>query len=267
MAFSSVTQEYLMISISPALILLLSSIIACIYFHLINWKKISSIYVPFLREKWLFIKLNVAVAGVWLCTYYSIYFSSATISIYTFFITGGALSLFLRRNKSGTDIVGIILFCILIFFPYIIYHALWRGISLGILGGIFGLSYNIISGTVCSHLKLTATQTLACRFWLLIFALCFFIPKNFLTQLNVQVLLIIVFIAFLSLILQIWLNQKSVIAIGGKQTSFIASFAPSVTFIIQGIFLNHWFFSVLFLSLLGSLFVAYDHKTHGIRAH
>lgn len=257
-SFASILREMLMLKISPASILLISSLIACFYFHIINHKEVSALYKKFSNAKWLFIKLNLVVALMWFATYYSIYYASATIFVYEFFITGGCLALLFRKKKLLHQKIASFFFIILVSMPFLIYKTFWLGILLGISAGLLGFFYNITSHKIALSLNLSASQTLAVRFWLLIFASLFLTQKNIVHQLALNALVSIIILTFLSFILQIWLNQKSVITIGGKESSFIASFAPALTFFVQGIVFDNWFFSILILSFLGSLYVIYD---------
>ena len=225
----SVIREKLMLDISPFVILFISSSFACIYFHLINYKQSSILYKKFLNEKVCFIRLNLIVALMWITTYYSIYFSSATVFVYEFFMVGGCFSLLFRNNKNMSEKLAFPLFLILILAPFVIYDTYPLGILLGILAGGLGFIYNVTSNKIALSLNLSASQILASRFWLLILLSAFLLPKKFLQQLTVSNFIVIIVITILSFILQIWLNQKSVITIGGKESSFIASFAPALT--------------------------------------
>ena len=254
----SVIREKLMLQISPIIILFISSSFACIYFHLINYRRNANLYKKFINEKLFFIQLNLIVALMWVTTYYSIYFSSATVFVYEFFMVGGCLSLLFRKNKNISQKLASFLFIILICAPFLIYETHPLGILLGISAGIFGFIYNISSNKIALSLNLSASQILASRFWLLILLSAALLPKDFSQQLTLISFITIIGITVLSFILQIWLNQKSVITIGGQESSFISSFAPALTFIVQGVVLDNWFAPILILSLLGSGYIIYE---------
>jgi len=257
-AFVSVIREKLMLEISPIVILFISSSLACLYFHLINVKESVTIYKKFNHEQVLFVKLNLAVAIMWMTTYYSIYYSSATVFVYEFFMVGGYLSLVYRDRKNSSQKLAAHFFMVLILAPFFIYKTQMLGILLGILSGVFGFIYNITSNNVALKLNLSASQVLASRFWFLVILSGICLPKYFLQTLTLSDFIVIIIITALSFILQIWLNQKSILSIGGKESSFMASFAPTLTFITQGIVLNHWFLPILLLSFLGSVYIMYE---------
>lgn len=245
-----------MIDVSPFGIIFISSFLACAYFHIINYKELIELYEKFWNKKLLFMQLNLIVALMWVATYYSIYFSSATLFVYEFFIVGGCLSILFPNRNIGSKRFGIIFFTFLIGLPLYIYAPYKIGIILGIFAGLCGFLYNITSKKVASSLKLSASQTLAIRFWFLIVLSYCWMPTQFIQQLTLSSILSIIVISFLSLVLQVWLNQKSVIVIGGSESSLVASLAPTLTFFMQGFFFQHWYFPLLLLSLFGSVYIA-----------
>ncbi len=257
-SFSAAIREMLMTEVSPALILLISSIIATIYFHAVNFGHITTIYKKSFEKKFLFFQLNLVVALMWLCTYYSIYNSSATIFVFEFFTTAGFCSVLSLREKNPVSGFWIVGFLVVILAPFFAYVHAWVGIFLGILAGLFGFIYNQVTYKIFSLFKLHASQTLALRFWILVCLLLAFVPSNAAMQLTIHNVLIIILLTFLTFILQIWLNGRSVIDIGGKETSFISSFTPLLTFMIQGMTSHIWFYYILLLSLFAPTYIAYS---------
>ncbi len=257
-AFVSVIRAKLLFALSPITLLLISSSLASVYFHLINYKHGYSFYNKFSNRKLALVVLNSVVALMWFATYYSIYFSSAVIFVFEFFMVGGFLSIILRQGLVFSQKIMLLLFIGLIFAPFFIYKAQYLGIFLGITAGGFGFLYNILSGQIASSLKINASQILASRFWLLILVSVVLLPKDFLAQLSFYTLIATMLTIVLSFILQLWLNQKSVSTIGGQESSYIASFAPALTFLAQGIVLSNWVFPMLLLSLMGSMCIVYD---------
>ena len=257
-AFVSVIRAKLLLVLSPITVLLISSTLASIYFHLINYKHGRSLYKKFSNRKLSFVALNFLVALMWFATYYSIYFSSAAIFVFEFFMVGGFLSMVSGQRLVVSQKIMLLLFAGLIFAPFFIYKMQYLGILLGITAGGCGFLYNILSDRIASSLSINASQILASRFWLLILVSAALLPKDFSAQLSFYTLLTTIFITVLSFILQIWLNQKSVLTIGGKESSYIASFAPALTFLVQGSVLGNWVLPILLLSVFGSICIMYD---------
>jgi hypothetical protein len=257
-AFISVIRAKLLLSLSPIIVLLISSTLASIYFHLINYKNSFTLYKKFFNRKLSFIALNFIVALMWFATYYSIYFSSAAIFVFEFFMVGGFLSMVSHQRLIISQKIMILFFSGLIFAPLFIYKTQYVGVCLGIIAGGCGFLYNIWSDRIASFLNINASQILASRFWLLILVSTALLPNNFSTQLSFYTLSTTIFITVVSFILQIWLNQKSVLTIGGKESSYIASFAPALTFLVQGTVLGNWVFPILLLSVFGSICIMYD---------
>lgn len=258
-ALVSVIRAKLLLELSPIIVLLISSILACGYFHLVNYKESLGIYKKLFAKKMLFLNLNVIVGLMWFATYYSIYFSSAATFVFEFFIVGGCLSILFRSNtRSFSDKSLSLPLIILILTPFFIYKDQYVGIMLGILAGVSGFTYNMLSNKAATLLNLSASQILASRFWLLIVLSAFLVPRDLLAQVTLSAFITTTFITALSFVLQVWLNQKSVITIGGKESSYISSFAPTLTFVMQGVLLGDWVFPILILSVLGTICVLCD---------
>lgn len=252
-------REQVMLSISPILILFVSSLVAVIYFHIINFNQIAIFYKKIFKIKWFFCILNLIVALMWFATYYSTYFSSATIFVYEFFITGACLALFAKKEKNLIQVISAFSFILLVCAPFLTYKKFWFGILIGILGGVLGFFYNLVSKSIAASVKMSASQILAVRFWLLIIITGPLSLHKVDELLDFRVFSLVIFIAFLSFVLQIWLNQKSVIIIGARKSSLIASFIPTLTFLMQGLIMDSWFFTILLLSVIGSSYVLYDY--------
>lgn len=259
-ALSSLLRQEVMSNTSPVLILLISSVFASIYFHLINFRSIYAVYEKLMKQKMLFLQLNIIVAIMWVFTYYSIFFSSATLFVFQFFTTAAFLSAISFRKKDYFQVLFLCIFLLAIVIPFFVFNHYLLGMFFGVLAGGFGFFYNIITSKIASTLKINASQTLAPRFWFLIILLPFFLPNDISNQITTDNIMQILVITILSFILQIWFNQKSVIEAGGKETSLISCFAPLLTFLMQGVLLNNWFIPILFLSFFPPVYVLYEWK-------
>ena len=256
-ALVSVTRAKLFLTLSPIAILLISSVLASVYFHVLNYKNCISLYRGLFNKKSLFFGINFVVAVMWFATYYSIYYSSATVFVFEFFMMGGVLSIIFSKTDSKRKKIALF-FIGLIVAPLIIYSPQYKGILLGIVAGVCGFIHNILSDNMASALNIKASQILASRFWLLIILSVFWLPKDFSIQLSLYTIFAVIFITVMSFILQIWLNQQSVLTIGGKESSYISSFAPILTFLVQGTVLGNWVYPMLLLSVMGSICIMYD---------
>jgi len=255
-AIASVVRAKLMVTVSPLLILLLSSLFGCVYFHLVTYKQCLKVYQKFFIQKRLFFQINVTVMLIWLATYYSIYFSSAAVFVFEFFTIGGCISLFKKHAQNALwQKISVLLMLLCMLIPFLLYPSQYLGITLAMLGGIMGYVYNALSGKAAVLLELQSSQLLAIRFWLLIFLSLMLLPASELRLLSWPVFLNIIAVSVASFILQIWLNQRSVITIGTQMTAYISSFTPALTFLFQGIILHDWVLPIFFLSLIGSGFM------------
>lgn len=255
-ALVSIYRQYLMKDIPPIFILCVSSAISMVYFHLINFSEIQTMYQKILREKKLFFILNVVVAMIWICAFYSIFFSSATLYTYEYFLFGACMSLFFTKYKLKSLLfLGAHVFLIII--PCFLFPNDMKGIILGMIAGCLGYIYNHLSSEIYRKLSLTSTQILASRFWLLFVVSLFWVNNLPAFTISQFQLWNVLGMAFLSFIFQIWLNQQSIFTVGSKKTSYICGLVPMITYLCQGFLLHQWTISVFFLSVSASLLIAF----------
>ncbi|MCA3164847.1 MAG: hypothetical protein ING17_10340 [Burkholderiales bacterium] len=257
-AASAVIRQYLMFSISPLLVLWVSSILASLYFHTVIFKKIPSLYQKISQSPLDFLLHNILISIVWVCTYYSIYFSSASLYTYVYFITGAVFSIGFQKNKTTVNKIIASILLLLTLLPFVLYPNYFIGIALGILSGGVAFFYNMLSEKIAKSHKLKTSELLASRFWLLIIIPMFLIAPSEVTQLSPDAAKIILLSTILSMIMQTWASQKSILSIGARETSGAISFASAVTFLVQGIFLDSWSPYILILSLLSAAFVGFN---------
>ena len=140
---------------------------------------------------------------------------------------------------------------LLIIAPFILFNGQLYGALLAILGGVITLFYNTATYRLTSKIQITASQTIAIRFWILFIILILTTGKNLNTHLLTFITIEKIFVlAFLSFILQIWLAQKGVFAIGVKYHGIILSLTPLATLILQGSILHQWYWNLLALTLI-----------------
>lgn len=255
-AIVAIYRQYLMNNVPPVFILCMSSAISIVYFHSVNILQLKTMYQKIFGEKILFFKLNIIVALIWISAFYSIFYSSATLYTYEYFLVGACISLIFNQDKSKKNMQ----LCAHIFFiivPYFLFDNYLKGIFLGQLAGSLGYLYNQLSSKICHKLDLSSTQILASRFWCLFVVSIIWVKilPNFV--INEFQLWNVVGLAFLSFVFQVWLNQQSLLTVGAKKTSYICGLVPLITFLFQGALLHQWTSSVFVLSLIAGLLISF----------
>jgi threonine/homoserine efflux transporter RhtA len=151
------------------------------------------------------------------------------------------------KNSIFRTILGISLIII----PFFLNNNQTLGALLAVIGGTSTLFYNIITYKLTSKTNITATQTLAVRFWGLFIILLIIIGNKLnLSIITPDTIIKLIILAFLSFILQIWLSQKGLYAIGVKYHGIIISLTPLGTLLLQGIILNQWYWNFLALTII-----------------
>lgn len=256
-ALGAVLMDNLVNEITPIVTLLYVTAIAIFYFHIINLSKMITVYKNLLMtHKVVLLKINILVAVIWVCTYCGNYYSSATMLNYLFFITLGIASRFKTISAIKENNVRFFLGLVLIVFPFYLYPSQAVGEMLSILGGFAAVFYNITTYNMAKKTEITASQTLAVRFWLLLIILLLYTVGNIgIEALTFSVIIKIFTLALLSFVLQIWLSQKGLFSIGVRSHGVLISMTPLVTLILQGCILQTWYFSLLVLTLVCPLVV------------
>lgn len=267
-ALATVLIDNLVNNIAPVAVLFYVTIIAVVYFHCINFGKMTAIYLAFLRQhRKEFLLINLLIAAIWMCTYFGNYYSSATIFNYLFFISLGIVSRFKTIDLMKNNSLRIVLCLVLIAAPFLLYPAQMYGALLAVAGGTLVLFYNMTTYNLATKTNITASQTLAIRFWgLLTILLMLSANKLNMDALNLNIVTKIIILAFLSFILQIWLSQKGLFAIGVKLHGVILSLTPLATLILQGLLLHQWYWHLLSLTII-SPFILNDSLWDGIKRY
>ena len=235
--------------------LFMTCCISMLYFHIISIKQVIDLYKQLLRNKTLFIQINLIVAIMWLSTFYGISLEGATFFNIIYFV---GRSLFIKLTKGNLLSSLIILLFLLIVYKVHIHNGI-IGFMIALLGGLAGYLYGIISAKMNSSLNLTASQILASRFWLLIIILFLLIPdKDFIQYTNLHNVILVIFIAFITMIVQLWLSQKAILNIGINKHGYITTLVPFSTFLAQGVILNSWNVIMLLFSLIVPFVLLFD---------
>lgn len=229
-------------------VLCLSCLIAIIYFNLTAKDRLLHIYRSIWQHKLSFLVVNIIVGIMWACTFYGVAIGGATYYNLIYFTSAGFFALILSDSKS--HIIQISLLILIIALTYFVQPSL-IGFILAILGGLSGYVYSKISKGLHDELGFTANEMLAVRFWLLFIVLIVITPKeDFIIHTNLHNIIIIIIVALLSMVVQLWLAQQGVIHSGVQMNQYIMTLTPAAVFFAQGLILNEWHPILLILTLL-----------------
>jgi len=250
---------------SPALDLFLSTLIATLYFHLINYNKIISLYKKTFQYPASWIGSSVLVGITWLCTFYGTSIMGAFPFIFIYFIVAAIMGLAVLvmsdKDMSIWQVVsGICLFGTIILFvfsqlPVTHIYQYWAGITFAITAGVAAYFYRKVIFIFTSNTQMTTSQVLALRsYFTLIISACLIKSTDF-TVLDSRVFLHILGISFFILIFPLYCNQKGIMKAGPEVHSIIAGSCPFITCILQMILIHDIKVSFLIYSFAGSLFL------------
>lgn len=266
LAFSvaSVLIQKLYSSISPFFSLLITAIIATVYFNLVNVGKLKKLYRDCWKEKKLWLAVMITILIMWNCTMNGPGLLGA--SFYTFLVFAwlgvlGYVSLGLKeKNKialyTGVCILVLIFVGIgLVFQSFSLKTAL--GVVVGLIGGGSVFIYFKQSQALIKRVKLPPTQILAVRFYLTIIVLFIFVPKDsFSVYLNLDNVSYLVFLAFISLIIPLYFSQKALEHISSEQHAIINSLCPIFAAVLQEWFFRDLNWNFVFIYVLYSATIA-----------
>lgn len=239
-----VLTEYLDQSVPPLLSLIIASLIATIFFHVVNFGKWRSLYIGCWKQKWLYLALMLSVLIIWVCSMYGPELLGASQFNFFYFSSLGGLGFFIKAVKEFEAkrmelYIGSI---IIILMVVVIYdnpngHGITNfliGIFLSLLAGIFSFIYFKQSQALLKKASLSATQILATRFYLTIIVLFLIVPKeNLFVYLTIKNVIEILLLSFLTMIVQLFFVQKALEKISAEQNSIIVSLTPAITGILQ----------------------------------
>jgi len=237
------------ISIPPLFSLLITAIIATLYFNLINRNHIKKIYFDCSNNKIQWLTVMLIVLMMWSTTMVGPGKIGASLFNFIYFAWLGMLGFLMLSFKNWEKYrikfyFGICLFILIIANVLLELHSSFSydalyGIAMALLGGTASFIYFKQSQNLAKKANLSATQVLAVRFYLSIIILVFIIPKhsieNYLTLSNsISLILLTLF----SLIIPLYFSQKALEKITSEQHAIINSSCPIITGIIQEILFN-----------------------------
>jgi len=237
------------ISIPPLFSLLITAIIATLYFNLINRNHIKKIYFDCSNNKIQWLTVMLIVLMMWSTTMVGPGKIGASLFNFIYFAWLGMLGFLMLSFKNWEKYrikfyFGICLFILIIANVLLELHSSFSydalyGIAMALLGGTASFIYFKQSQNLAKKANLSATQVLAVRFYLSIIILVFIIPKhsieNYLTLSNsISLILLTLF----SLIIPLYFSQKALEKITSEQHAIINSSCPIITGILQEILFN-----------------------------
>lgn len=259
-----------------------SSLIAAILFHLANFNKIIPMYKKCFDNKVSWMKILVLMLINWITAIYGNTLSFPFVYIFFYFCSISTFG-FLYLNKVESNslleksmhkyskfsiscLVGLmsIYFLVNIFEILSMNHVTHSDIAvkniigsiLGVAGGISGYFYGKESQLFSIKTKLTTSQILAVRFWLMILLSYFLIPNGIAHYYSVKNMIYVFLIAIFSFVLPVYFNQKGILDVGAEKNSIIRGLTPLTTDIFQSIYLNTFQMIDFLISLLPAIFVS-----------
>lgn len=248
----------------PILIsLAITSGIALIFFTLVNFKQLVTIY-KINRKFWLFsLLMNLCVLVNWFFSYLGVSTSSATFFVFIYFLVQALIVLLVARLAIKNLLkASLIVISIIVATLYIERHQVsYLGILYGFIAAGAGYAYMLFSHRLSKQGELSATQILATRFCLLFtISLVLSLSVHFSNYhlLTHHQLDIIIIIAFASLIVPLYFSQRALAHIGLSRHTFIRSLTPLFTYALQGIILGEWSYGLLIFSILTPIIINID---------
>lgn len=135
--------------------------------------------------------------------------------------------------------------------------AVLLGVLVAFLGGTSSFVYFKQSQALIKKVPLSSTQILAVRFYLSIIVIFIFMPKqDFVKYLTLYNSFYLILLAFLSLIIPLYFQQKALERISSEQNAIIMSLTPVVTAFIEEAIFKNVDFQFLAVYILYTLIIA-----------
>ena len=239
-----VLNEFLYLNVHPLFSLFFASLIAAIFFNVINFRNLRKMYVACWEQKWLYLAIMVTILVMWICTIMGPGLIGASLYIFLYFTWLGMLGFFSlcyidwKKNevKFYFGLATVILISLTIWSELRMHlsHTMILGILLSFIGGTSAFVYFKQSQLIMKRAQLSATQILAVRFYLTIIVALILIPHGtFSLDFTGVNLLEITVLAILALIAPLFFQQKALEKITAEQNAIIMSLTPAVTACIQ----------------------------------
>lgn len=236
-------------------VLWVSAVVATLIMHLVCIRRISYIYKCLIKNKKTFLLLISSVFFIVLSSYYSSHIVGSSLYLISYFALSGLISLVLSKHFRLSSIPSIIAgFCYIIaiimaFFEMLNMHQGDRAILVILIGAISGVVYAKYIQRYASEFMLSALESIAIRYWLVIVLIPILIPQNLVNYILTYQLMdtpIIILVAIMALILPLYFTQKALENIHYTNALIINASTPIVSLIISVLFINS---SILLIKL------------------
>ena len=239
-------------------LLIYPTLITTIVFNLFTLRNCIKNHKTILKTPIKWLKMSTSLIFIWLFTYISAIYGSPDFFIPIFFLTS-ALCTSIYKNyilKSITCIFAILI--VFIFSP----HSQIIILLTSLIAGASAYLYYSWSYLYGKEHNMSTLDLLSIRFYLLLIVLIIY-SSSFDNIYNLRLenynqLLILIILAISNMILPIFLSQKSLDILGVEKFTFILSFLPVLTFIVQYFFTGLWDWFVLLSCIISSLVLNYD---------
>ncbi|WP_150467214.1 hypothetical protein [Francisella sp. SYW-9] len=242
-----------------AFMLLVTTFITALAFNVANFKGLKRSYLAICHDFTTWLKMSICISLMWIGTYYGTIFGSPILAI-VLSILGEALFASIYDKKILNSILSIIMLFLAIF---AFYQENMIPIIVSIFTGIIIFIYSNISEKFARNNKLSSLDILSTRFWLLLIG-CIVYFLIFKAKVPVAaysihtclaLLISLVSVAFLNMIIPIFLSQSSVLRIGAINNAYIMTLTPVVVFILQWIFLGTLSIYIFLICLITTLWL------------
>ena len=253
-ALSIIFRHTLNVSVTPMFSLLMSAVIATIFFHLININNIQFMYQRIRKNLALFVKVNVLIGIIWVAAFSALKFINP-ISYCIVWFSVPAICAFIaiyRQEKQLSSLflgVGLLVVLAVFLSEQLVQHPGLNdllGLSIVTIGGITFYAYQKKSYLYSQCMGGAPTIVLATRsFGLigisLIILLIFTSSGTPIMSANwgEQLIVIFILVVGLTFLLPVYLNQKGIEGLGPNKHSTLVVLCPIFTFIIVAAFLKH----------------------------
>jgi hypothetical protein len=257
-AFSMTFIQSLPEQYSPLLSLFITALFTTLFFHVVNYKKIADIYKISFKYKYSTALLCLNSLIMWVLTFYGNRELGSFGYIFLTFIIASIISFFiLQRNRTSFfsfytfsifGLIGILLLGVIQLKKSTIipsYLPVWLGITGGIVSYLNRKQIHIFSRKT----KLPATAILAVRFYGILLILGLGTTHNW-GVVNLYLFWTLLLLAIVTFIIPLYFNQRAIMDLGAEKHSIICALCPSVTYIIQSIYIKTWQPDLLLISLI-----------------
>lgn len=233
--------------INPYYSLFVMSILATLFFNIINYKNLRTMYQHCYRNKMLYLAMSISIGLNWMCSIFAPNLSDPFIYLSLLFISlAGCGLIFIKKDSfisSFFNYFSVLIFIILIYIIYRYYHigahrSSILGVAFGVASGITGYLYALYSNklTKINNANLFPTQILAIRMWPLILVLFITLIHNHVSfYLDTKNILIEVIMSIFTLIIPMYFSQFAIKSLGANKFSIFVALTPAFTFVIYSI--------------------------------